>query len=67
VRQSKDSAVVDIRIREGRNRQVRKMFAAVGNKVLDLQRTAIDELRLGELKPGHWRKLSKTEVDLLRR
>jgi 23S rRNA pseudouridine2605 synthase len=67
VRQTKDSAVVDIRIREGRNRQVRKMFAAVGNKVLDLQRTAIGEIRLGELKPGHWRKLSKTEIDLLRR
>jgi 23S rRNA pseudouridine2605 synthase len=65
VRQSASGAVVDIRIHEGRNRQVRKMFAALGNKVVDLQRTAIGDVRLGGLKPGHWRKLSKTEIDRL--
>jgi 23S rRNA pseudouridine2605 synthase len=65
VRQSSAGAVVDIRIHEGRNRQVRKMFAAVGNKVLDLQRTAVGDIRIGGLKPGHWRKLSKAEIDRL--
>ncbi|MDR1495571.1 MAG: rRNA pseudouridine synthase [Clostridiales Family XIII bacterium] len=64
-RQSASGAVVDIRIHEGRNRQVRKMFAAVGNKTLDLQRTAIGDIRIGGLKPGHWRKLSKAEIDSL--
>jgi len=66
IRQSAGSAVVDIRIREGRNRQVRRMFEAVGNKVLDLQRTAIGDIRLGGLKPGHWRKLNRSEIDSLR-
>jgi 23S rRNA pseudouridine2605 synthase len=65
VRQSAGAAVVDIRLHEGRNRQVRKMFAAVGNKVIDLKRTAIGDVGLGGLKPGHWRKLSKAEIDRL--
>jgi 23S rRNA pseudouridine2605 synthase len=65
VRQSAAGAVVDIAIHEGRNRQVRKMFDAVGNKVIDLQRTAIGDIRIGGLKPGHWRKLSKSEIDSL--
>jgi 23S rRNA pseudouridine2605 synthase len=65
VRQSAGSAVVDLRIHEGRNRQVRKMFAAVGNRVLELRRTAIGDIRLGGLKPGHLRKLSKAEIDRL--
>jgi 23S rRNA pseudouridine2605 synthase len=65
VRQSAAGAVVDLKIREGRNRQVRRMFAAVGNKVLDLQRTAIGDVRLGGLKPGHWRKLTRAEIESL--
>jgi 23S rRNA pseudouridine2605 synthase len=65
VRQRSGSAVVDIQIREGRNRQVRKMFAAVGNDVIALERTAIGDVRLGGLKSGHWRKLSRTEIDRL--
>jgi 23S rRNA pseudouridine2605 synthase len=65
VRQSSAGAVVDISIHEGRNRQVRKMFASVGNKVIGLQRTAIGDIRLGGLKPGHWRKLTRPEIDSL--
>ena len=52
-------AVVEISIREGKNRQVRKMFAAVGNKVRELKRTQIGEIRLGRLKEGHYRKLTR--------
>ena len=59
-------AIVEISIREGRNRQVRKMFAAVGNKVQELQRTAIGEIRLGRLKEGHYRKLTRQEVEYLK-
>ena len=59
-------AVVEISIREGKNRQVRKMFAAVGNKVRELKRTQIGEIRLGRLKEGHYRKLTKEEIQYLK-
>ncbi len=60
------STIVDISIHEGKNRQVRKMFAAVGNPVQELERIAIGEIRLGHLKPGHYRKLTKAEIDYLK-
>jgi len=65
VKQGERSAIVEIQIYEGKNRQIRKMFAAVGNKVLDLERIAIGELRLNHLKEGHYRKLTKKEIDAL--
>jgi 23S rRNA pseudouridine2605 synthase len=65
IRQSAGSALVDIRIREGRNRQVRRMFASVGNEVLELQRTAVGDVYLGGLKSGHYRKLKPREIDSL--
>lgn len=66
LKQGERSAVVEIQIHEGKNRQVRKMFAAVGNKVQELQRTAIGDLYLGRLKEGHYRKLTKEEVEYLK-
>lgn len=66
IKQSERSAVVEIKIYEGKNRQVRKMFAAVGNKVLDLERIAIGELYLGHLKQGHYRKLNHKEIEYLK-
>jgi len=54
-------------IREGRNRQVRRMLDAVGHPVRDLQRTAFGPLRLGRLKEGDWRRLRPPEVASLRR
>lgn len=62
----KGCTLVEISIREGRNRQVRKMFAAVGNPVLELERISIGEVRLGHLRPGHYRKLTKDELEYLR-
>ena len=53
-------------IHEGKNRQVRKMFAAVGNPVQSLTRIAIGEVRLGHLKEGHYRKLTPEEVQYLK-
>ena len=50
---------------EGRNRQVRKMTAAVGHPTLRLVRTEFGPLTLAGLKPGESRKLSKTEVTSL--
>lgn len=66
IKQMPRYAVVEIKIREGRNRQVRKMFAAVGNKVQELERTAIGEVRLGRMMEGHYRKLTKKEIEYLK-
>lgn len=66
IKQGDRSAIVEIQIFEGRNRQVRKMFAAVGNKVMELERVAIGELRMGHLKEGHYRKLTPKEVEYLK-
>jgi 23S rRNA pseudouridine2605 synthase len=54
--------VVEITIREGRNRQVRRMAAAVGNEVVDLTRVAFGSLRLGELAEGQARRLRPAEA-----
>lgn len=49
-------------ISEGRYHQVRRMFAAVGNHVVSLRRTALAALELGGLTDGHWRALTPSEV-----
>ena len=54
--------VVEITIREGRNRQVRRMAEAVSNEVVSLQRVAFGPLRLGELGVGESRRLRRTEL-----
>ena len=54
-----------ITIYEGRKRQVRRMFAALGYRVLAIKRVRIGKLTLGDLKEGEVRELSRREVDLL--
>ena len=66
IKGNQHSTIVEISIREGKNRQVRKMFAAVGNPVQELERIAIGEIRLGHLRPGHYRKLTREEIEYLR-
>lgn len=58
--------VLEITIREGRNRQIRKMCEAVGLEVARLKRTAIGPIRLGMLKPGTTRELTKEELQAIR-
>ena len=47
---------------EGKNREVRRMFKALGFRVLRLQRVAVGPVKLGELPPGKWRPLGRAEV-----
>jgi 23S rRNA pseudouridine2457 synthase len=61
-RKSIPTAWIELTLTEGRNRQVRRMTAAVGLPTLRLVRAAIGELRLGELTPGEWRELESAEV-----
>ncbi len=56
---------VKLTIHEGRNRQVRKMFAALGYTVTALKRIKIGELELGNLPPGRWRHLTSHEINCL--
>jgi 23S rRNA pseudouridine2605 synthase len=58
-------AVIRLVIHEGRNRQVRRMCAAVGHPVRRLVRTRIGSLRDPNLAPGRWRELSMAEVRAL--
>jgi 23S rRNA pseudouridine2457 synthase len=55
----------EITLKEGRNRQVRRMLAAVGFPVLRLVRRAIGPLTLEGLQPGQWRKLENAEISKL--
>jgi pseudouridine synthase len=64
VRRVGDSQI-EITITEGRNRQVRRMIEAVGSEVVELARTAIGPLRLGDLEAGAWRNLTQAERALL--
>ena len=61
-----NSSLVEIKIHEGKNRQIRKMFSAVGNKVIDLERIAIGTIHIGHLKQGHYRKLKRDEINYLK-
>ena len=58
---------VEIALREGRKRQVRRMSEAVGHRVVELERIAFGPLRLGDLRPGESRRLSAAEVERLRK
>lgn len=66
VKQMKRSTVVEIEIHEGKNRQVRKMFAKVGHPVQELERVAIGDIKLGRLATGHYRKLTESEIKYLK-
>jgi 23S rRNA pseudouridine2457 synthase len=61
-RKTVPTAWLEITIREGMNRQVRRMTAAVGHPTLRLVRVAIGPVRLGDLKPGRWRALTEEEI-----
>ena len=57
---------IKITIHEGKNRQVRRMFEAVGSKVKELQRISIGTVSLGNLPLGRWRHLTSHEISYLK-
>ena len=58
-------AVLEIILREGRNRQIRRMCEALDLEVARLKRTAVGPIKLGMLQPGQWRELTPAEVQTL--
>lgn len=65
IRDSGKHSHIELRITEGRNRQVRRMIEAAGSKVLKLVRTAIGPIQIGDLKIGQWRPLDPSEIAAL--
>jgi len=61
----KSGTQLQVVLRQGLNRQIRRMFEAVGYGVKHLARTRIGLLRLGELPRGHWRPLTRRELESL--
>lgn len=62
IRETESSSWVEITIYEGKKRQVRRMLEKVGHPVMRLKRIAIDGLKLGDLKPGKIRQLTREEL-----
>ncbi|GEL08420.1 pseudouridine synthase [Salisediminibacterium halotolerans] len=60
------TAVIEITIHEGRNRQVRRMFDALGYSVLELKRIHLGPVDVKGMNAGEWRELEQQEVDALR-
>jgi 23S rRNA pseudouridine2605 synthase len=62
----KQSTVLEMTLDEGRNREVRRLLARVGHKVMKLRRIALGPLRLGDLPPGEFRPLRRDEIRALK-
>ena len=58
-----NNAIAEISIREGRNRQVKRMMEKIGHPVLKLERISIGALELGNLAPGKWRHMKQKDID----
>ncbi len=61
-----DRSVLEITLMEGKNRQIRRMCENVGLRVARLKRVSIGKVKLGMLKAGSWRELTKEEENLLK-
>jgi len=62
---TKSRSVIELELTEGKNREVRRMCAAIGLNVERLVRTQVGKIKLGELRPGKWRTLTATEIKTL--
>ncbi|MBQ4117243.1 MAG: rRNA pseudouridine synthase [Clostridia bacterium] len=59
--------VIRMELYEGRNRQIRKMCEQTELEITKLQRVAIGNIKLGDIQPGSWRHLTKSQVDYLKK
>lgn len=66
ISRTKRTTLLKIIIREGKNRQVRRMFDAIGHTVVYLKRVRIGNIKLGNLEAGKWRYLTSKELEGLR-
>jgi pseudouridine synthase len=67
LRSARDRTRLLMELREGRNRQIRRMMLLVGHKVRKLRRIQLGPLKLAGLKPGQWRELFPAEIEALRK
>src|SRR5678815_4145839 len=65
-RTGKDKTYMKVTLREGKNREIRRVFAKLGYPVIELKRIRIGDLNLHGLSPGEWRFLQRHEVEELR-
>src|SRR5438034_461244 len=62
---SEKESHLTIRLTEGKNREIRRMFAAIGHEVTRLKRVGYGGLELGALQPGEYRELADDDFDIL--
>lgn len=62
---TKSRSVIELELTEGKNREVRRMCAAIGLNVERLVRTQVGKIKLGELRTGRWRALTEAEIKTL--
>lgn len=67
IARERDKTVIELTLREGRNRQVRRMLAAVGYPVRKLERVGMGTVKLKGLARGQWRELTRDEIRALKR
>ena len=66
IKQCENTSTFMVILKEGRNRQIRKMFDFIGHSVILLQRIRIANIALGHLQPGEWRHLTDEEISSLK-
>ena len=67
VTRKEDFTMLAMELFEGRNRQIRKMCESLGLVILSLKRISIGEVKLGNLTPGKWRYLTRSQVESLKK
>jgi len=63
----KKKSLFRVEIQEGRKREVRRMFAVIGHPVLQLKRISYGGVKMGKMKRGEWRFLTRDEISLLKK